>query len=136
MQALIPKPLRPSRSPSKDDEAEVALAASPDAADEDEKGVDAPGNEKESKDDAISKSNSSKAATVELANEYIRKMQKDSAVQSAEVENLKRENEELKRRLAGSSQARSEVGVGAEESAARSPEKMSESDASPAAVES
>lgn len=52
-----------------------------------------------SKDDANAKSNSSKAATVELANEYIRKMQKDQAVQNADLLHLRLENEQLKKRL-------------------------------------
>lgn len=51
------------------------------------------------KDDANAKSNSSKAATVELANEYIRKMQKEQAVQSADLLQLRLENEQLKKRL-------------------------------------
>ena len=134
MQALIPKPAKLSRSPSKDEDPDMAIAASPEIGDENEN-VDVNGttNCKESKEDAISKSNSSKAATVELANEYIKKMQKDSAVQFAEVEKLKRENEELKRRLAGDSQANSDAGVGAEERAPQSPDKMSEDDAATAA---
>jgi hypothetical protein len=131
MQSLIPEPSKPTRSPSKDDDPDTAIPASPDAGAEDDKLPEAKGNSKESKEDAFSKSNNSKAATVELANEYIKKMQMDSAMQSAEVEMLKRENEELKRRLAGSSQTSSDAGVGLQEVAAESPEKMSESGGSP-----
>ena len=57
-------------------------------------------NSKESKEDAAVRSNSSKAATVELANEYIRIMQKDSEAKSADLETLRLENEKLKKRLA------------------------------------
>lgn len=128
MQALIPKPAKPARSPSKDDDPDTAIAASPDAGAEDDKVGEMNGgtNGKESKEEAISKSNSSKAATVELANEYIKKMQKDSAAQFAEVEKLRRENEELKRKLAGGSQASSDGGASAGSGAAQSPEQMSE----------
>jgi hypothetical protein len=132
MQSLIPKPSKPTRSPSKDDDPDIVVPPSPDLAAEDEKLPEANGNSKESKEEALSKSNSSKAATVELANEYIKKMQKDSAMQVAEVEMLKRENEELKRRLAGTSQTSSDAGAGSQEVAADSPEKMSEGGGSPA----
>ena len=131
MQALIPKPSKPTRSPSKDEDPDIAIAASPEPGPDEDKLVEANGNSKESKEEALSKSNSSKAATVELANEYIKTMQKNSAIQNAEVEMLKRENEELKRRLAGSSHASSDAGAGSQDIAAESPEKMSESGGSP-----
>ncbi|KAF2208802.1 hypothetical protein CERZMDRAFT_9659, partial [Cercospora zeae-maydis SCOH1-5] len=50
---------------------------------------------KEAREDAIAKSNSSKAATVESANEYIRKLQRENASLLA----LKKEHEEMKRKL-------------------------------------
>ena len=96
MQALIPKPARPAHSPSNDADPDSAIAASPDPHEDDDKMAEMNGKEKE---EAISKSNSSKAATVELANEYIKRMQKDSEARLAEFERLRRENEELKRRL-------------------------------------
>ena len=125
MHALIPKATPSARSPSKDDDPD---AASPDVAAEDDRVAEANGVGKESKEDAAARSNSSKAATVELANEYIKRMQKDSAMQHAEVEKLMRENEELKRRLLQAGGA----GSGAEEVA--SPERMSESVVSPAST--
>ena len=134
MQALIPKPSKLSRSPTKDEYPDLAIAASPEAGDENENAdVNGTTDCKESKEDAISNINSSKASTVELANEYIKKMQRDSAAQFAEIEKLKRENEELKRRLAGNSQASSDASVGAEERAPQSPDKMSEDGTSTAA---
>lgn len=54
----------------------------------------ADGDAKDSKDDSV-KSNSSKAATVESANEYIRKLQMENAA----LLQLKREHEEMKRKL-------------------------------------
>jgi len=51
-----------------------------------------------SKED-VSKSNICKAATVELANKYIKRMQKDHAAQSADMERLRLENEALRKRL-------------------------------------
>lgn len=134
MQSLIPKSSKPTRSPSKDEDPDTVVPTSPDLAAEDDKVAEANGNSKEGKEEALSKSNSSKAATVELANEYIKKMQKDSAMQIAEVEMLKRENEELKRRLAGTSQTSSDAGAGSQDVAAESPEKMSENGGSPAPV--
>jgi hypothetical protein len=56
---------------------------------------DPPADGKESKEDAAAKSSSSKAATVESANDYIRKLQKENAALLA----LKRENEELRSKL-------------------------------------
>ena len=88
MQALIPKSSNP-RSPNNEGEGDLTL----DAIDEDKL---ADGNGKE---DSVSRSNNSKAATVELANDYIKKMQKDSAVQNADLAQLRLENEELKKRL-------------------------------------
>ena len=136
MQSLIPKPSKPFRSLSREEDPEAAGPTSPDAGDvgEDEKVAEANGTGKESKEEALSKSNSSKAATVELANEYIKKMQKDSAMQIAEVDMLKRENEELKRRLAEASQTNSDAGGGEKDVAIESPEKMSESGGSPPAA--
>jgi hypothetical protein len=128
MQALIPKPSPSARSPSKDEDADAAVAASPDVGADDDKVAETNGVGKESKEDAAARSNSSKAATVELANEYIKRIQKDSAIQNAEVEKLKRENEELKRRLVEASGASS----GAEEVA--SPERMSGTVTSPAST--
>lgn len=52
------------------------------------------GDTKDNRDDAV-KSNSSKAATVESANEYIKKLQMENAA----LLQLKREHEEMKRRL-------------------------------------
>lgn len=54
--------------------------------------------------EASAKSNSSKAATVELANEYIRRMQKEQAAQTADLLHLRLENEHLKKRLQASEQ--------------------------------
>lgn len=53
------------------------------------------GDSKESKEDAQVKSNSSKAATVESANDYIRKLQKENAM----LLTIKREHEEMKKKL-------------------------------------
>ncbi|KAK3702439.1 hypothetical protein LTR37_014905 [Vermiconidia calcicola] len=93
MQALIPKS---SAVKSSNREVTTDGDASPDAGDEEK---DAEGTPKESKEEAAARSSNSKAATVELANEYIKKMQNEHATQSADLMQLKRENEELKRRL-------------------------------------
>ncbi|PPJ61305.1 hypothetical protein CBER1_05102 [Cercospora berteroae] len=69
---------------------------------------------KESKEDALAKSNSSKAATVESANDYIRKLQKENAALLI----LKKENEEMRKRLEA---AQSRSGSGSENSADKSP---------------
>lgn len=86
MQALIPKSstLKPLNGEA---EADLELG-------DDDKAVDS-----NSKEEANAKSNSSKAATVELANEYIRKMQKEQAAQNADLLQLRLENEQLKKRL-------------------------------------
>ncbi|KAK3720100.1 hypothetical protein LTR37_003923 [Vermiconidia calcicola] len=120
MQALIPKSsvVKPlNREGTTDGD------ASPDPGDEEKI---AEGTPKESTEEAAVRSSNSKAATVELANEYIKKMQNDHATQSADLMQLKKENEELKRRL----QAQN----GKEN--AESPEKSSASStsSSPAAV--
>ncbi|CAK1354975.1 Phosphorus acquisition-controlling protein [Cercospora beticola] len=69
---------------------------------------------KESKEDALAKSNSSKAATVESANEYIRKLQRENAALLI----LKKENEEMKKRLQA---AQNGSGSGSENSDDKSP---------------
>ncbi|EGP92183.1 uncharacterized protein MYCGRDRAFT_107401 [Zymoseptoria tritici IPO323] len=61
---------------------------------------------KESKEDAALKSNSSKAATVESANEYIRKLQRENAA----LLQLKQENEEMRRKLEAQSSGSSAGG--------------------------
>lgn len=53
---------------------------------------------KETKE-SIAKSNSSKAATVESANKYIRQLKDLDAAQKADMLQLKKENEEMKKRL-------------------------------------
>lgn len=82
MQSLLPKPavVKGAKENSNSD-------GSPEEAPEPET--------KESKEDAQLKSNSSKAATVESANEYIRKLQSENAA----LLQLKAENEEMKRKL-------------------------------------
>ena len=90
MQSLIPKPSPTAKSPMKEAELEGECSPEAEAADS-----------KESKEDTSVKSNNSKAATVELANEYIKMMQKESATQTADLMQLRRENEELKRKLVG-----------------------------------
>ena len=94
MQALIPKPSPSAKSPTKDQSQDNDVSPEMDGMDkaEDE-------NSKESKEDVSMKSNNSKAATVELANEYIKRMQKDHASQIDEVVRLRRENEDLRRKL-------------------------------------
>lgn len=74
---------------------------------------------KESKEDALAKSNSSKAATVESANEYIRKLQKENAALLI----LKKENEEMRKRLEA---AQSRSGSGSENSDDKSPNESVE----------
>lgn len=54
------------------------------------------GDAKDNKDDSV-KSNSSKAATVESANEYIRKLQMENAA----LLQVKKEHEDMKRKLEG-----------------------------------
>lgn len=55
---------------------------------------------KDGKESASAKSNSSKAATVESANRYIRLLKDSDASQKAAILALKRENDEIRRKLA------------------------------------
>ncbi|KAF2160489.1 hypothetical protein M409DRAFT_70450 [Zasmidium cellare ATCC 36951] len=75
--------------------------------------------DKESKEDAQVKSNSSKAATVESANEYIRKLQKENAL----LLMIKKEHEEMKKKLdeQGNSAASTESSASAVGSASPAP---------------
>jgi len=92
MQALIPSSSNgASKGISNPDEPN---GGGGDAADSPEMGADG----KETKE-SIAKSNSSKAATVESANKYIRQLKDMDAVQKAAMMQLKRENDEMKRRL-------------------------------------
>lgn len=100
MQCLIPR-ANTFKSPM-NGEVEHGSGGSPEVDDDDRV---AEGASKEERAQAAVKSNNSKAATVELANEYIRRMQRESANQSADLLQLRRENEELRKRLAGSSPA-------------------------------
>jgi hypothetical protein len=103
MQSLLPKPavVKGAKENSNSD-------ASPEAMPESES--------KESKEDAQLKSNSSKAATVESANEYIRKLQ----IENAALLQLKSEHEEMKRKLEeqGSSSPSTEKSTSAAETTA------------------
>ena len=60
--------------------------------------------------DKDAKNASSKAATVELANEYIRQMQRDNATKDEEVGRLRAELEALRARLRAASPPASEAG--------------------------
>ncbi|EME89417.1 uncharacterized protein MYCFIDRAFT_210084 [Pseudocercospora fijiensis CIRAD86] len=80
MQSLLPKA---AQSKTKD----PASSDSPEAVGD--------ADSKDTKEDSVAKSNNSKAATVESANEYIRKLQKENAALLA----LKQENEEMWKRL-------------------------------------
>lgn len=80
MQSLLPKP--PSKG-VKENNSDESPEAMPD------------GDSKESKEDAAVKSNSSKAATVESANEYIRKLQRENAA----LLMIKKEHDEMKKKL-------------------------------------
>jgi hypothetical protein len=82
MQSLLPKP-------------EVSKTGNPNSNSEGSPEPAAEGDSKEAKEDAAMKSNSSKAATVESANEYIRKLQRENAALLL----LKKENEEMRRKL-------------------------------------
>lgn len=84
MQSLIPKQTQKAIKDSNSDD-------SPEAVDADSK---------ESKEDASIKSNSSKAATVESANVYIREMQRQERELIAELTQLRKEREEMGRKLA------------------------------------
>jgi hypothetical protein len=108
MQSLIPKPLAKSPSNGGPVATPADGDASPEAGEDGNVGDDALTG-KESKEEAAAKSNSSKAATVELANEYIKRMQKDYANQSAKIEQLEREKEELVKRLTGQSPSEASV---------------------------
>ena len=111
MQSLIPKsPAGAGKSPINATNGEGE--GSPEDGEVDK---NADGSLEDSKDMAA-KSNSSKAATVELANEYIKRMQKDNACQTADILQLKRENEELRRQLVEQDS----------QSAGQSPEKVTE----------
>lgn len=55
---------------------------------------------KDSKESAAAKSNSSKAATVESANRYIRLLKESDASHKAAILALQKENEAIRRRLA------------------------------------
>ena len=91
MQALIPK--RSAQSPGgKGTPAGADTAMSPDVG-------DGEADDGGSRDDGGAKSSASKAATVELANDYIKRMQKDYENQNARIERLEREKQELVRRL-------------------------------------
>nr|POE77608.1 phosphorus acquisition-controlling protein [Quercus suber] len=97
MQSLLPKAVVLKKEQSGSD-------ASPDAeqrADEDSK---------DTKEDAAAKSNSSKAATVESANEYIRRLQREHGEKDMTMARLQRKMEELEQRL------NSQSSTGAEES--------------------
>lgn len=83
MQALIPSSKEAKGTPEDNGEA-----------DSPEVGADG----KETKE-SIAKSNSSKAATVESANKYIRQLKDMDAAQKAAMLALKKENDEMKRRL-------------------------------------
>lgn len=81
MQSLLPKNAKISKDVSKDD------SSPEDGADGDAKG---------SREESAAKSNSSKAATVESANEYIRHLQKENA----QVTRLRKQLEDMKKQLA------------------------------------
>jgi len=92
MQALVPKPSPLSKAAMQADGNEGS--GSPEGDKEDDAG---------SKETEAAKNSNSKAATVELANEYIKKMQKDWALRDAEMDRLRRENDDLRQRLGRSS---------------------------------
>lgn len=94
MQSLVPKPSPATKAAMK--EVEASNEGSPDGGGEEDKGGGEGGG---SKEESAAKSSNSKAATVELANEYIKKMQKDFAARDAEMEVLRRENDELRKKL-------------------------------------
>ncbi|KAI5369516.1 Putative myc-type, basic helix-loop-helix (bHLH) domain-containing protein [Septoria linicola] len=104
MQSLLPKP-----APGKGRENSNS-EGSPEAVVEETK---------ESKEDSLAKSNSSKAATVESANDYIRKLQKENAA----LLMLKQEHEEMKKALALHTKSESSAGSSAsDEPKSASPE--------------
>ena len=89
MQALVPKEylFGKTKGSNSDDSPEAGG------------GADNEPDPRDSKEEAAAKSNSSKAATVESANVYIRNMQKKQAEEAAENERLRRRLEEMERRL-------------------------------------
>ncbi|QIW97555.1 hypothetical protein AMS68_003073 [Peltaster fructicola] len=89
MQALIPSPSLLAKQQSGDD-----------AGSKDEEGSADADDCKDSKESVAAKSNSSKAATVESANRYIRLLKESDASQKAAILALKKENEAIRRRLA------------------------------------
>lgn len=91
MQSLLPKPAPGKGKDNSNSE------GSPEAAAEDTK---------ESKEDSLAKSNSSKASTVESANEYIRKLQKENAALLI----LKKEHEDMRRKLEAHGKSESSAG--------------------------
>lgn len=95
MQFLIPAPSQLPKSESDDN---AIMKDEDDSADADAAGGDCNG--KESKESATAKSNSSKAATVESANRYIRQLQESDVSQRAAILALRQENDEIRRRLA------------------------------------
>lgn len=117
MQALIPKSSPGSKlSPNGQQPQNGEESGSPPSADatggDEEKATDGttppsstlnPQQQQAKEAEAAAKSNSSKAATVELANEYIKKMQAEQASQQERILQLEREKEELVRRLEGKS---------------------------------
>lgn len=102
MQTIVPKPAKFKSSPSTNNSNNNNNNNEPDP----DADATSPGDtnttdgKKDSKEDAAQKSNNSKAATVELANEYIRRIQQESAAQAVALAEVKRENEALKKRLA------------------------------------
>lgn len=94
MQSLLPKSALGKNGENSKSE------GSPEAAAEDTK---------ESKEDSLAKSNSSKAATVESANEYIRSLQQENAALLI----LQQEHEEMKKALEAQTRSESSVGSSA-----------------------
>jgi hypothetical protein len=107
MQALIPK--RSAQSPGGKGTPAADAAMSPDVGDGD-------GDDGGNNNDGGAKSSASKAATVELANDYIKRMQKDFANQHARIERLEHEKAELTRRLQAGSGTEARSSSGAESS--------------------
>lgn len=91
---------------------------------------------KEKDRDAAVKSNSSKAATVESANRYIRVLKESDAAQKAAIADLKKELEEMRERLGekkDSMEADDSADAGAEKATEPLPKSAEEiEDASPA----
>lgn len=91
MQSLLPKPAHGKGNEHMDGEGSPELVVA---------------DCKDSKEDSLAKSNSSKASTVESANEYIRKLQRENAALLV----LKKEHDEMKKRLEAMSRSGSSVG--------------------------